>query len=484
MTLFTIRIVAVGYCVVLYSMAFNSSIGEAKASEPLQSPHNIDRTLQEWTDIVQSESHNAITEDGRLCGVYSLAFVFQLVDRKYTILDIKRELQVTDKGISLGEMEGVANKMGVPMKVVQCNPSTVWQLPLPAIAQTKPIPKVNVNHFIILLNATQQSVVAADASNHTMISTNADQLAQALTGYFLVPDRESLIWKKVVYSWVIGGLFGLGIVVLFHGLYGKRKQRCHLASSNVIKAALIILAVAASGCGHSSSPVKHIKIANRVIDIGFMDIGEADITRKFTVENISNAPVELTLGPSSCGCVSTSIESGSILDGQKRCNVIFTIHGRGDRAGRVNESTIVGVKGYDEFICVTLKGVVEGLVATTQQYVIRPRNEDSENKWPPDLKLNLITPEHDTDFQIHDIVSYPGYLICHIQGSLIGEPNKQSGFFVREVSVPVELVAGTSGFATCELIVKYELSGRDRELRIPALVLPIPTDSSNNGSHT
>ena len=429
------------------------------------------RTLAQWLDVTKATSQGKVDEAKRMCGVYCLGVVLRLFDLDHSIQEIRRHCEITAKGVSMGSMLRAAASMGLPMKVVRCDPGVVWRLPLPAIAQTRLTSGKKLSHYVVLLSATPDSVKGVDSSIGVFFDAKVSELRRNLTGCLLIADRSQHNARELALLWLTGGVVGFAVVLLFRWAARRRRVRHHLPISSTGAIIVAVATLGFPGCSGRAPPAEQIRIARPVVDLGFLEPDFPEVSREFTVENVHNEPVELTLGPSSCGCVGAAFKSGPRLDTNCRGEVVLTISGHGRHAGPMSVSTLVGVKGSPEIHAITLKGIVEGLASASEPYVIRPRRTSSSAGYPPDLQLNLVTQDSNTAFRLMDITSTTGELIFGTEKRVVSGAMRLPGFFGRHIVVPVKLNLGRNQYTTCQIVVRYRLKGHGRELRISALVL-------------
>ena len=291
---------------------------------------------------------------------------------------------------------------------------------------------------MVLLRATPYSATGVDVSGHGFFNARTPELNDVVTGYFLVVGTTTLT-REWVLLWLGGGIAGLilalALCVLVHW-YGKCCSRS-ISLGNATKASVILL-LGFCACSDPRPPHGSLQIAKPIVDLGFVEPSEGDISHVFDIANLTDEPVELTLGPSDCGCVSAFFEDGSRLDAKQHSKVLMRISGHGRHGALVTGTTILAVKNSDQRYSITLKAVLGGLYATSEPYMVRPRKDsaillasDRETnvslgaafrfssgrneykRWPPDLKLNLLTRGRDADFQLLDAKSSADHLLCH-----------------------------------------------------------------------
>ena len=123
----------VSLCVAVLALSgtgLSVEVAAAKQTKDIRYLPPSDRTATEWLSVGKDEIDD---EAGRECGVHCLAFVLRMFSVEHSVKEIRAATRIADRGISMGEIERVATKMGLPLKVVRCDPATLCRLPMPVI---------------------------------------------------------------------------------------------------------------------------------------------------------------------------------------------------------------------------------------------------------------------------------------------------------------------------------------------------------------
>jgi ATP-binding cassette subfamily B protein RaxB len=119
------------------------------------------------------------------CGLASLAMVASYHGYQTSLAELRSRFSVSLKGMTLKDIIGAANKLGLSGRPLRCEPAELAQLKSPAILHW------NMNHFVVLAEAGNRKAVIHDPARGRR-TIGRDEISRSFTGVALelVPTPE------------------------------------------------------------------------------------------------------------------------------------------------------------------------------------------------------------------------------------------------------------------------------------------------------
>jgi len=126
----------------------------------------------------------------RQCGPNCLYAYLALHGKSTTLDAIAARVLVGNDGANMADLRKAASGLGLPSRVVKSSVDRLGDWQLPAIAHLH----TRSGHFVLLLQATPESVTIGDMNNGQINTIVLDRFSELWSGYLLVPGSARGGW--------------------------------------------------------------------------------------------------------------------------------------------------------------------------------------------------------------------------------------------------------------------------------------------------
>ncbi len=403
----------------------------------------------------------------RRCGVSCLYLLFNILGKKEEFKKIEQVVSVGPTGSSLLDIETGARSLGLSLQSARFRLSSLANLPLPAIIHLEPAGPGSLNHYVILLRVGNDGLTIVDPTYNNLITLQIEKFSRMATGYCLVITPPFFTANTIcafLLAALIAFIFWRYTRHFFTNPILVQTFRRHGASAMALS--FLLLAI---GCNSKTQKTTDIKVSPRTqiefseyrLDLGLL-VGEADANGIFKFKNLSQDPLELSIGKTSCSCLEVSLKPNGPISPGSSGEVSLNLTKSEDKpAGMIEGKVLISINNSTETHSLTVTALNEGFNTTDLTYVIRKKHLDGLP--PPPLNLEVLTVDKKAAIAI-DAVEFralprfkpvaagakidssykiPGKIIEGIFGDIsnlsYSEPGLNGDLFRREVSIPITL---------------------------------------------
>lgn len=186
--------------------------GAPTESQPQVNP--IEVLPDAATEVPDYLKLEQLWQTGPYCGPVSLCFLLRLHGKEVKYEEVVKEFEMTEKGVSLADIQRVAGRFGLRTRVVSMVPEQVADLPRPAIVHwdAQGSDGLAKGHFDVLVHHKEGTgFVLIDTSNCVLVSRNYKELLPKLSGYSLIVETPTS-YLALTLTCVVLGVVNLGVV--------------------------------------------------------------------------------------------------------------------------------------------------------------------------------------------------------------------------------------------------------------------------------
>ncbi len=416
------------------------------------------------------------------CGVSCSYMLLRIHGREASYPDVMKLVPIGEAGSSLLDMARGCEKLGLRTEAVCLSPTELKQVALPMIAH---VSQTNgEGHYVVILGMDDKNVQFLDpvAAPGPMEMTRAE-FFRRWTGNALVPRKD--LWLNDLTMQV--GL-GVGTAVVLVSLFVLLSWRtwgvaAKKSPSLALTVAAVLFACGLTGCDNgeaisSPSSCKHtrppgitsITAWKQTEDVARVEF-EKEVVAEFPIQNTTDAPVVLELGPPSCTCSAAQLEPRELAPGQQ-ATLRLALSAK-NRAGRVGAEVMVSARGTDWADRFRITGNAIGSKFPTG-YAILSASAPSERVV---IKGSVYSALPSDTLQVSAVVGKTthGELI-EIGQIEVTEAAPYESLSVRDVIVPVSMKkGGWDRIVTSETIpIDVQVTGRNwsRGHRLELMLIP------------
>ncbi len=427
------------------------------------------------------------------CGPTALYIWLRLLGHDVAYDEVSRCVPVARQGTSLAQLAEGARRWTRGARVLRVSPDEIERLRLPVIAHGRFRGQTsNEGHYVVVVKVTPVGAVCIDAGRGLRVEIAKSDFAAFSSGYVLTQRDTLASWNRQV------AILALGLGVL----YGSRAiWRFLCLRRSVAGAALVCL----FGCGCRESSAPRLTGPEAVVpataesplvsdgnykDLGIVLLGES-ARAVFTLSNVTDSPLDLSLGRPSCGCLSARL-SARRLEPSGCVELTLVLSEAGEGCGKIGGEVMVGVVGSDHMLFFRAQGIVEGM--RTEPYVLRLPT-DLAGFSPEAIRGEIILgpDRRGADVRITDVAlndplalkKQEGNHLLDLGPPIVREVEDFGTHLRRRFEIPLALARTNDlGARMFEVRVTYRVGDRSahHHLRLP--MFPEATDSSHNpGGH-
>jgi predicted double-glycine peptidase len=373
--------------------------GQESSRSARKSKGEPDEWTWRWRDQVQD-----LSDARRDCGRHCLYIWLSLTGREITWSAVRDQVLVSDDGSSLADLVRASANWRPALRAIRATPDDLRQIPLPAIAHLWLNEEgQRVGHYVVLLRVDSDSVCVADGTTSFVGRSALADFLRVWSGYLLVTSDTTGIWlERAVF------MINLVLLAALARSITKRARSSHRSWACLA----ILAAIMISSCNkirerdHSAGAAASSQslVANRenVLavpvtdkDLGVVELGGA-AKASFTVENVSNSPLSLTLGDPSCSCASATLSRQSISPGERAevTMVVSTAHETGPQVASVTLGSVQPEHVWRFLVRVLLEGL------ELDPYTLRLPDSTTTTPGPDPLTGRLIVGKSDKQVEI------------------------------------------------------------------------------------
>jgi hypothetical protein len=249
----------------------------------------------------------------------------------------------------------------------------------------------------------------------------------------------------------------------YGGGTGQLKVKCALTCS-------LLLLYLASGCGSPSDVVRHSPYSDEVRRALYVEqpvverqlrYGEyQQVEQSFVIKNVSATPIDVVIGPSTCGCTEVVVPSDRRVEAGGELELRLRLHVE-QQVGVITGSVPFAPRGTQEWQYLTFRGVVPGVKARDGTDVFLGRSGAASGRMPP-LVLEVFDTA-DAPLDIESVQTNSEWLVCQ-SPMVIAADNPTIG---KLVLVPLEVSEAPVHSQSCIIDVSYRAGESMHMVSVP-----------------
>ncbi len=384
------------------------------------------------------------------CGARALYLWLRLLGCDVSYNEIEKRIPVGERGSSLAQLALEARQWTDTACVVKVQPSELDHIPLPAIAHGQLSGQgEGPGHYVVVVNVSTKAVVFIDGGRGLTQEVGRSDFEAFWSGYVLTRG-DGLRTRHRYLAVAAMTLVGFCGVRILRGAMRRRRR--------LVAQLLLGLCALTSGCGlrSTSQPASltssdlpkgaaTLTCSNMVDDLGVVMLG-GSARAVFTLTNVGEKPVDLSLGRPSCSCLSADLSENRV-EPHGSVQLALALGAAGERAGKQGGSVAVGVVGSDQArIVVQAVAMLEGM--KTDPYSL-PLPASLVGFSAPPIRGEIVFGENrrDSDVKMMDIVltdsrKTQGDRLFELMPPVLGKVEKMESHLRRRFQIPVSIVVG------------------------------------------